>query len=110
MADVSADTTQLWCTDTTDPDSNTLKVTPPDSVKDTGLLRNTPFARVWHNFYFNYLCNSISWMFEERYKIGSIVTFKNTLAPDFLSWRGTWVYIGASTVGAVTVNFYERTA
>lgn len=102
--------TVLWCTDTNDSDNNLLKVEPPTSVKTTGLIKRTPFARVWHNFYFNYICNGLGWVFDERYKVGAVVSFKDGTAPDFTEWRGTWASIGTSTIGSTTVNFYERTA
>lgn len=115
MADISTDTTLLWCTDINDAEGKPLKDTPPDSVKDSGLLRGTPFARVWHNFYFNYLCNSLSWVFEERYAIGAVVSFRDTTEPDFANWRGTWTNSGTTTTTAgtgvsIVIRYYERTA
>ena len=104
------ETTELWCTDTTDPEANLLKVAPPESVKDTGLLRGSPFARVWHNFYFGYLTTGLAWLFDVAYAIGRIVAFKATTAPDFTNWRGTWVLIGSQTIGSTSVESYERTA
>lgn len=109
MANVSADATELWCSDINDSNSNLLKVTPPDSVKQIGLIEGTPFARVWHNFYFNYILRSLSWMFEERYKVGSVVTFKQGAGPTFSNWRGTWVSAGTGTIGSLVVEYWERT-
>ena len=103
-------TTKLWCTDTTDPESNTLKVEPPQSIQDTGLLRNTPFARIWHNFYFNYLCTGLAWVFDDAYAIGRVVSFETAQVPTFATWRGTWTSIGSQTIGSTTVDYYERTA
>jgi hypothetical protein len=79
----------------------------PDEFATAGLRKNTPWARIWHNYVFNKIGDYLTWFSTDVYKVGSIVCFKTGTEPDFVTdWVGTWVL--NSTVG--TVKFWERTA
>lgn len=99
-----------WCIDDQDSNGNPLKVAPPASVIQTGLLRNQPFARIWHNYYFNNFAEHIAFITEETLKVGTVLSFSDGNAPDFNNFVGTWTNIGSQVIGSVTVQYYERTA
>lgn len=104
-------TIPLWCIDDQDSNGDDLKVIPPASIIQTGLLANQPLARVWLNQYLNNFSASANFIAEEILGVGAVLSFSDGNIPDFANdFNGTWVNIGDQTIGSTTVQYYERTA
>lgn len=100
-----------WAIDDTDSNGDPTKVAPPASNIQTGLLRNQPWARVWHNYYMNNFGAYNDFLAQELLGVGTVLSYSDGNAPDFVNdFVGTWTNIGSQVIGAVTVQYYERTA
>lgn len=100
-----------FCIDDQDSNGDFLKVAPPPSIIQTGLLSQQPMARIWLNYYLNNFSENLAFFSEEVLGVGAVVSFSDGNAPDFATdWEGTWTNIGSQTIGSTTVQYYERTA
>lgn len=102
---------EIFCTDTTDPNGDNLKVAPPPVVAQTGLLEGSPVARIWFNYYLNMVTNNSKFLEDEILGVGAVLSYKQGTAPDFVNdFIGTWTSIGTQVIGPTTVEYFERTA
>lgn len=100
-----------WCIDDQDANNKDLKIEPPASFIQTGLLARQPWPRVWHNFYLNNHSQFLQFINDEILGVGTVLSYSDGNAPDFVNdFEGTWTNIGSQVIGAVTVQYYERTA
>lgn len=109
MATQIASTT--FCLDTNDPDGELLKQSPPPEIVQTGLLKNSPMARIWLNYYLNMTSGNSTFMQDELLGVGTVLSYISGSEPNFASdFIGTWVNIGTQSIGGRTVAYFERTA
>lgn len=101
----------IFCKDANDPNGNPLKIAPPAEIIQTGYLKGTPVARVWFNYYINLLTNNAAFVQDEMLKVGTVLSYIQGSEPDFVNdFEGTWISIGTQSIGAKTVEYFERTA
>lgn len=102
---------EIFCTDTTDPNGDPLKVAPPAVVSQTGLLTGTPVARIWFNYFLNMVTNNSKFIEDEVLGVGTVLSYIQGSEPNFATdFIGTWASIGTQTIGSSTVEYFERTA
>jgi hypothetical protein len=102
---------QVFGLDNTDTDGKLLKVAPPSEVIQAGFLKGTPVARIWFNYFINLLTTNTTFVETELLGIGTVLQYIQGTEPDFATdFIGTWASIGTQTVGARTVEYFERTA
>lgn len=100
-----------FCRDANDPEGNALKVAPPIEISQTGFLKGTPVARVWLNYILNALTNNSKFVQDDLLKVGTVLSYIQGTQPNFATdFIGTWSSIGTQTIGARTVEYFERTA
>ena len=104
-------TATQFCLDTEDVSGNQLKQAPPGPIIQTGILEDTPVARVWFNYYTNQHAAMNLFIQDELLSVGRVLSYINGTEPDFANdFEGTWSLLGTQTIGGQTVNYYRRTA
>lgn len=108
MATQPAPITQ-FCLDAEDSKGNELKIAPPSDIIQTGILEDSPVARVWYNYYTNQHADMALFIQDELLSVGRVLSYIDGTQPDFTNdFEGTWESIGTQTVGSQTVRHFRR--